>query len=175
MRLRDVHIGEGVQLPGHIKNSKSIISFTHSKTHGHEFADNLCFFRCLALHFEASIRGLEGPANRLKERLEEYTGKSFDNGVEVSMLSIVEILFNIAINVYSLQEDKMVKVIRISNLNYKEEDIMHLNLYEHHFSYIKEGKFKSYAKKFQCPTCSRILNKACNLQNCQIYPISNIF
>ena len=69
MRLKGVPIGSGVQLPVHIKNSKSVISSTHDYAHGHGFDDSLCFFQCLALHFEASINGLEGPGNRLKERL----------------------------------------------------------------------------------------------------------
>ena len=67
-----------------------------------------------------------------------------------------------AINVYSLQEDKMAKTVRISNRDYKVDDVMHLNLYENHFSYIK--KFKSHAKKIQYLNCTRILNQACHLQ-----------
>ena len=86
-------------------------------------------FRCLALHFGASIRRLGGPANRLKINLEEHTGK----GIEVSMLSSIEIFFNVAVNVYSLQEDKLAKTVRISNLDYKTKNVIHLNLYENHF------------------------------------------
>ena len=46
MRIRDVPIGEGVQLPAHTKNSTSIVSLTHDKNHGHNYNDNLCMFRC---------------------------------------------------------------------------------------------------------------------------------
>ena len=85
------------------------------------------------------------------------------------MLSNIEFYFKIAINVYSLQEDKMAKTIRISNLDFRQDVVMHLNFYENHFLYIT--KFKSYAKKCQCPNCTRILNQSCNLQrhvkNCQ--------
>ena len=70
MRIRDVPIGAGVPLPAYIKSSKSIVSLTHSKNNGYDFNDNLCMFRCLALHFGASIRSLEGPTNRLKQSLE---------------------------------------------------------------------------------------------------------
>ena len=76
------------------------------------------------------------------------------------MLSNIEIYFKIAINVYSLQVDKMAKTVRISNHDYKVDDVMHLNLYENHFSYIQ--KLKSYAKIFQCLNCTRILNQACH-------------
>ena len=81
------------------------------------------------------------------------------------MLSTVETCFKVAINVYSLQEDKTAKSVRISNLDYKQDDVVHLNLYEDHFSYIKKGKFKSYAKKFTCPSCTRILRQSCNLKS----------
>ena len=77
------------------------------------------------------------------------------------MLSSVETCFKVAINVYELQEDKTAKATRISNLEYKQDHVMHLNLYKDHFSYIK--KFKSYAKKFTCPNCTRILNQSCHL------------
>ena len=109
-------------------------------------------FRCLALLFGASVHALEGPTNRLKVSLEEHTGKSYDAGVKVSMLSSIEIFFNVAINVYSLQEDKIAKTVRISNLDYKTN----------HFSYIK--KFKSFTKKFRSLNCSRIFNQACHRQ-----------
>ena len=72
--------------------------------------------------------------------MEEHTGKSFDDGVEVSMLPIIEDYFNMSINVYSLQENKTAKVIRISDRDDIQEQVMHLNLYENHFSYI--NKFK---------------------------------
>ena len=38
---------------------------------------------------------------------------------------------------------------------------MHLNLYENHFSYI--SKFKSFAKKYQCPNCSRMVSQSTHL------------
>ena len=122
-----------------------------------------CLFRCLALHFGESIRTLEGTAKHFKKKLVEYTGKRFDDGVAVNMLSTVETCFKVGINVYALQVDKTAKSLRISSLDYKQDDIMHLNLYEEHFSYIKKDKFKSYAKKFTCPNCTRILAKSCNL------------
>ena len=146
MRIRGVPIGASIQLPTYIKNSKSIISLTRDIPNQRNFEDDLCFFRCLALHFGASQRALERSTNRLKERLEAYTGKSFDDDVEVNMLTSVELCFNIAINVYSLHDDHTAQVRRISNL---DTNVMHLNLYENHFSYI--AKFKSYAKKYQCP------------------------
>ena len=89
MRIRGVPIGAGIQLPPQVRRSRSIIAMTHYKTNGFAYEVNLCFFRCLAYHLGSSLRCLEGPANRLKERLEEHTGKSFDDGVEVCTLSVI--------------------------------------------------------------------------------------
>ena len=51
------------------------------------------------------------------------------------MLDDVEKEFNIAIHVYSLNEKKIAKVERLSQ-NYNTKEVLHLNLYENHFSYI---------------------------------------
>ena len=129
-------IGADIQLPNHIKKSRSITGLTRDEFNNHDINDNLCLFRCLQLYLGAPIHALEGPTNCLKERLEEHAGKSVDDGVEVSMLPIIEDCFNISINVYSLQEDKTANVIQISDRNDTQENQMHLNLYKNHFSYI---------------------------------------
>ena len=90
---------------------------------------------------------------RLKEKVEQHTGMSYDEGVEVNMLINIEMYFKIAINIYSLQEDLSAKTIRLSKLDH---DIMHVNLYENYFLYIK--KFRSYSKKYTCTICGRIFD-----------------
>ena len=60
---------------------------------------------CLALYYVANTHALERPVKHYKEKLEEYAGESFIDGVELGMLSTVETCFKIAINVYSLRED----------------------------------------------------------------------
>ena len=91
--------------------------------------------------------------------MEEATGKNYDDGVTLDDLEEVEDLFEVSIHVYSLQGDELAEVVRISEKSY--EKIMHINLYDSHFSYIT--KFKSYAKKYQCPTCSRHISSTDNL------------
>ena len=61
---------------------------------------------------------------------------------------------------YSLQESGHVTILCLSRLN--NFNIMHLYLYEQHFSYM--NKFKSFAKKYNCTICGRILNRSCNLK-----------
>ena len=159
-RLKGVPIGAGVELTEYVKKSRSIICFTRDEAHGHDYDDNLCLFRCLALHFGASPHSHEREANRHKEKLEQETGKSFDKGLELGMLAIVEIYFNIAINVYCLQETGHATILRLSKIT--DPDLMHLHLYEQHFSYI--SKFKSFAKKYTCTICGRVLNQSCHVK-----------
>ena len=155
-RLEGVPIGSVVVLPDYIKKSRSIVSLTLSKNNGYAYEDNLCLFRCLVLHLGGSLWALETEAARLRLKAERDTGKSFEARVDLNTLADIEICFNIAINVYSLQEDKSAEVIRISNLDHK--NVMHLNLYENHFSYII--KFKSFAKKYKCTNCGCLLKEA---------------
>ena len=159
-RFHNIPIGAGTVLPPHIKRSKSIIGLTHSQgKRTRPYEDNFCLFRCLALCFDAVRDGLENIALSYKDKLEETTGKTYDDGVGLDDLEEVEDLFEVSIHVYSLQEDKSAEVVRISEKSY--EKVMHLNLYDSHFSYIT--KFKSYAKKYQCPNCSRFIGKVENL------------
>ena len=70
------------------------------------YIDNLCLFRCLALHSGTEVRALEHMSQAFKSKLEEFTDKNFDAGVLMEDLPKVEECFNIGINVYSLNEKK---------------------------------------------------------------------
>ena len=123
------------------------------------YTDNLCLFRCLGLHFGADVRALEGVCQELKAILEQYTDRNFDAGVVMEDLLKVEECFNVGINVYHLDDKKVAKLIRCTEN--ESQNIMHLNLYNPHFSYI--SKFKSYSKKYQCNDCKRFISKSVNL------------
>ena len=159
-RLKGIPIGTGVRLPDYLTHSRSLMSLTHHKTQGYAYNDNMCFFRCLALHLGASLRALESPAKRLREKLEKYSKKSYEEGVEVNMLTAIEDFFKTTINVYSLQENKVAEIVQISTKLFKK--VMHLNLYENHFSCI--SNFTSFAKKYSCTICGRILAESCHLK-----------
>ena len=90
MRMRGVPIGAGIQLPNHVKKSRTIVCWTHD-VHRRDFNNNLCFFQCLALHFGATTHALEGVTHHVKERVEEYAGKSLDGVREVGYLSLKNI------------------------------------------------------------------------------------
>ena len=111
--MKDTPIGQPPKdFPSYIINSTSIATFIHDGNK--PITDNLCFFRCLALHRGAKQRGLEKPAKLLKTQLENKTGICFDKGVSVSHLSNIERIFEVSINVHSLQPDGHADVIYLS-------------------------------------------------------------
>ena len=103
--MEDVPIGKPpTDLPDYIRTSRSINALTHSN-HQKPYTDQKCLFRCLALHEGVNIRGLEKATQRIKASFETHTGKSFDNGVNISHLPAIEVYFNVSINVYSQMEE----------------------------------------------------------------------
>jgi len=102
---------------------------------------------------------LETYTNTLLTEVENHTGKSFKNGVLISHIPTLEVFFQAAVNIYSLQEDGSYDVVYLSQLPYKP---MYINLYKKHFSYI--SNIKSYSKRYQCMMCESIFDRACNLK-----------
>ena len=103
-QMKDTPIGRPpIDLPSYIKDSKSIIALVHDGNK--HITDNLCLFRCLTLHEGGKRQGLEKRAKMLKKQLENQTGLCFDKRVCISHLPDVEEIFEVSINVHSLQED----------------------------------------------------------------------
>ena len=91
------------------------------------------------------------PQKKLKKELEYRTGSSFDNGVQISHIPDIERIFEVSVNVYSLNENGQADIIYLSRLKFPP---MHLNLYKNHFSYI--NNFNKFAKRFECQICEVI-------------------
>ena len=100
-------IGHPSQLPPSVINNESIIALAFDRHTDEQYDDNLCLFRCLALHQGAGERHLHRVTNSLFERYLQETSQDRENfsGVDLSELDIVEGLFEVAINVYSIDED----------------------------------------------------------------------
>ena len=105
---------------------------------------------------------LKKQQQKILHRFKAYMEQSFENGVNLSHIPLLETCFSTAINVYNLKEDKSVEVIYLSRLSFPGQKTMHLNLYKNHFSYI--SKISSYAKKYQCNMCDRIFDRADSLK-----------
>ena len=135
----------GVNLPTFVKSNKSIIGL-ETDSHGVIYIDNLCLFRCLGLHLGRDVTTL----------YEEYTDQpvwKFE-GVVIDELPKVESMFEVNIVVYNLREESAQLVRRSLG---KHDNIMYVNLYESHFSYIQD--MKSYSHSYMCSKCENSLWK----------------
>ena len=153
-------IGTGKEpLPSFIRNNPSIFSLEKNNHSGHSFSDNLCFFRCMALHHGHSIKALEHPTLQL---FSEYctddptlTVGTFP-GVTLHELRGLEDHFKVNIQVYSMDEQSQATLIRRSVTQFPTT--LYLNLHGNHFSYIKD--FKLYSKAHKCRSCNSVFETA---------------
>ena len=168
-KLRDHPIGRGKYLPGYIVDNMGITLLDRNHQRGKPYKDNLCFFRCLALHNGCHTKNLERDSKHYYEQYREAgLAKKKFHGVKLSELDELEKLFEVNIQVYNLaptqthgeDEDDAEKetrpdiaatLLRRSHRHY--ESTLFLNLYENHFSYIKD--LARYSKSFQCSRCGK--------------------
>ena len=150
-RIVDHPIGcVGVTLPDYVKNNKAIVGLAKDE-HGAIYNDNLCLFRCLALHLGREAAALYAEYN--DEDVHDFTGVPLDE------LDKVETKFKTNICVYHLVEiadgKTTAELVRRSMGHYTET--MYLNLYETHFSYIKD--IRMYSHSYKCSKCEQALWK----------------
>ena len=150
-RIVDHSIGcVGVTLPDYVKNNKAIVGLAKDE-HGAIYNDNLCLFRCLALHMGREAAALY--AEYSDEDVHDFTGVPLDE------LDKLETKFKTNICVYQLVEiadgKTTAELVRRSMGHYTET--MYLNLYETHFSYIKD--IRMYSHSYKCSKCEQALWK----------------
>ena len=140
----------GIVLPPHIKRNKSIIGL-ETDGNGRPYIDNLCLFRCLALHLGREAAALYA----------EYTDTPVRHfaGVTLDELDKVETTFKTNVFVYKLVKidngKTMAELVRRSPAQYQET--MYVNLHESHYSYIQDiGK---YCHSYRCRKCGDSLWK----------------
>ncbi|KAJ8017821.1 Krueppel-related zinc finger protein 1 [Holothuria leucospilota] len=179
-KLRDHPIGGATRLPEFITNNKAVVSLEKDRNNNHRYEDNLCLFRCLALHKGAKVKAVEKKAMKLYRQMYSVKPKHFA-GVPLSKLHDVETLFKLNIVVYEMvqiseESDKSkqvekssnhpklsseltVRLIRRSLERY--DDTMYLNLCGDHFSYIQD--INMYSKSYQCKKCQKLGSDRRNL------------
>ena len=175
-KLRDNLIGRGSHLPGYIAENHGIAPLDRNRQTGKLYQDNLCFSRCLVLHNGSHTKNLERDTKYYYQQYREagLVKKKF-HGVKLSELDELEKLYEVNIQVYNLAptqthgeeqeetEDKpdiTATLLRRSHRHY--ESTLYLNLYEKHFSYIKD--LARYSKSFCCSRCGKYWKRASNLR-----------
>ena len=133
-RIEDHPIGcVGINLPDYVKNNKAIVGLEKDRYRKTTYNDNLCLFRCLALHLGREAAALYA----------EYTDTPVRHfaGVTLDELDKVETTFKTNVFVYKLVEiadgKTTAELVRRSMGHYTET--MYLNLYEAHFSYDRDN------------------------------------
>ena len=155
-------IGTGKEaLPSFILNNPAIITLQNDCNHRSTaglIKDNLCFFRCLALHQGHSTTALERPTAELfsdycKTFDVDHTVSTFP-GVTLNELVRLENHFQVNIQVYSYDDQARATLIRRSLSIF--QTTLYLNLYGTHFSYILD--FKLYSKAHKCRSCDSLFD-----------------
>ena len=140
-----------VVLPDYVKRNKAIVGLVKDHYRNATYNDNLCLFRCLALHLKREVDTLYA----------EYTNTPVHAfvGVTLADLHKVEATFDVNVCVYKLvptgNEKTKAEIVRRSLCSYAQT--MYLNLYETHFSYIKD--INTYCHSWRCRNCETSLWK----------------
>ena len=119
---------------------------------GKAYADKKCFFRCLAVHNGAPLRSLERAANKLLRNFCDKGYISNFNGICLEQMEDVSRIFNTSINVYEQDENRNTSLIYRTTL--ESGRVLNLNLYEDHFSFVKD--LNLYSNSYRCHKCDKI-------------------
>ena len=133
----------GVSLPTYMKHKKAIVGL-EKHHYSKPYFDILCLDRCLGLH-------LGRDAMDVYAECTDQPARAF-RGVAIEELHKVELVFWVNITVYELGEVSA-KLVRRS-LG-KQADTMFVNLYETHFSYIRD--MKKFSHSYMCSKCGESL------------------
>lgn len=154
-KLPGVAIGTFVQLPMHLLKNKGLNSLIKDKR-GKTYNDKKCFFRCLALFFQTPINGLERRVNKLIKHYVVTASISNFDGVYLEQLEDISRIFKIPINVYIQNDNRETDLIFRSTL--EGDKVLNINLYEDHFSFIKD--LTLYSSSYRCKKCDKIWTKS---------------
>ena len=147
----------GVTLPDYVKNNKAIVGLAKDE-HGATYNDNLCLFRCLALHQGCDVRRLETTVVTLYAKYTDIPVHDFA-GVTIEDVHKVETKFKTNVVIYQLVKTPdgktVAELVRRSAAQYPET--MYVHLYETHFSYIRD--MKKFSHSYRCSKCENSMWK----------------
>ena len=150
-------------LPVYIKKNKAVIALETEPNNNKRYSDNLCLFRCLALHRGCDRYRLK-PAVKTLYKTYDQDGVSMEEfaGVKMDNLYRVETTFQTNVCVYRLVKpdggdgedgETTAELVRRSVCKYP--DTLYLNLHETHFSFIQDVRM--YCHSYRCRNCGASL------------------
>ena len=143
--LKDAPLGAGASLPSYIRNNHGLANVSGD--------NNLCFFRCLAVHRGTDRRRCEREAKKLFNDYCMHFNIVPNTFVGVNLSDFIDLehFFKINLVVYELEEG-VAKLIQCSRKLYSET--MRLNMWENHLSLIVD--FEHYCRVYQCIHCGKL-------------------
>ena len=164
-RLRNFPIGcwPRAKVPSFISRNAGVTDVSQTADADcNPYRDNLCFFRCLALHRAGQGGDDVLTCQELCERM-GWSSHSFP-GVTLDDLPLIEKKFKIRIRVYTLEkidnnDMPVARVVRCSPHTF--DDVVHLSVYGNHFSYIHD--LNAYAHRWACKKCGHIFKRKTNM------------
>ena len=149
-------------LPQALLQNEYVNCLVIDANHGKAYSDNLCFFRCLALHGGAPIRGINRETRRLAlQWLVDGDLDSFQ-GVTLADLPAIEERFGpLAVDVFEWTRDNTF-VIRHRSDKVGEKNRLRVLSYKNHFCYISD--LNKAARSFACPRCGRVGKRQDNMR-----------
>ena len=155
-----------IPLPVYIKKNRAVIGL--EKDNNKRYGDNLCLFRCLALHRGCARNRLEPEVKTLYETYAQ-DGIPMEKfaGIALKDLYRVETTFQTNVCVYSLvkpdEEDEQSTAELVRRSICKYPTTLYLNLYETHFSFIQDRRM--YCHSYRCRKCNSLWKDAWSLRN----------
>ena len=105
--IRDHPIGRGTFLPTYIAQNQVIAALDRNHLTGKPYEDNLCFFRCLALHNGCHTKNLQRDKQYYYQQYQDAgLGKKKFHGIKISELNKLEKIYEVNIQVHKLGEVK---------------------------------------------------------------------
>ena len=143
--LKDAPLGAPIALPVYITNNHGLRNVSAD--------DNLCFFRCLAVHRGANPHWFEKAAKKLfcKYCAHFDVAPADFAGVQLFDFIHLEDFFELNLIAYKL-DGKVAKLVQRSRELYQET--MRLNVFENHLSVIVD--FEHYCGVYQCVHCNKL-------------------
>ena len=157
-------LGQVDNLPNFLRQNPYLISFYINRVTKKPYEDKLCFFRCLHEHMKDTDKSLIQYLNQWRRfnNYSEITSNKMKNfgGVSIQDMNKLEQCFNLKINIVSMNSSGSVNVI-YESLS-QAENVMYLNNYQDHLSYITN--YTKFACKFQCEKCSKMFKRQWDLK-----------
>ena len=157
-------LGQVDNLPNFLRQNPYLISFYINRVTKKPYEDKLCFFRCLHEHMKDTDKSLIQYLNQWRRfnNYSEITSNKMKNfgGVSIQDMNKLEQCFNLKINIVSMNSSGSVNVI-YESLS-QAENVMYLNNYQDHLSYITN--YTKFASKFQCEKCSKMFKRQWDLK-----------